>query len=153
MRWIMGSVAGVLILTFLTPVVTVLTVMGTIGYMHLSMDNVPPDEKAGRVAGYLERVMNDFWFIGFPTWGFSALLAGWFFIRVTHTENGFAVVAMSILMGGYAGMFYWGWPDSIGPFLVVSVLFFIGAYIADQRRQKVPKAPASGTGDDTAKTD
>ena len=80
-------------------------------------------------------------------------MAGWVLIRVTRTDNGFAVVAVSLLMGAYAGLNYWSWPGSVGPFLVVSVLFFIGAYIADQRRQKASKLHAAVAGDDRARTD
>ena len=154
MRWTLGVLAGWLTLSVITSVVSFLTVMGTIGYsMYFGMGDVAPAGKAEWMSGYIDKVMNDFWVIGFPAWGMGALLAGWVFLRVTRTENGFAVLAVSLLMGAYAGLNYWSWPGSVGPFLVVSVLFFIGAYIADQRRQKVPKVQASGTGDDTAKTD
>ena len=153
MRWTLGILAGWLTMSFMASIIPLLTVAGTVGYMHLRVESVSPEEKADWMAGYLDKVMDNFWVIGFPAWGIGALLAGWVLIRITRTENGFAVLAVSLLMGAYAGLNHWGWPDSIGPFLVVSVLFFIGAYNADQRRQKGPKAQASGTGDDIAKND
>lgn len=154
MRWALGILAGWLTMSFMASIISLLTMVGTVGYsMYFGMDDVAPADKADWMSGYIDKVMNDFWVIGFPAWGIGALLAGWVLIRITRTENGFAVLAVSLLMGAYAGLNQWGWPDSIGPFLVVSVLFFIGAYIADQRRQKVGKVQASGTGDDIDKTD
>lgn len=153
MRWTLGVLAGWLMMSFMASIIPLLTVAGTVGYMHLRVESVSPEEKTEWMAGYLDKVMDNFWVIGFPAWGIGALLAGWVLIRVTRTENGFAVLAVSLLMGAYAGLNYWSWPGSVGPFLVVSVLFFIGAYIADQRRQKVLKAQVSGTGDDPTKTD
>ncbi|WP_372637084.1 hypothetical protein [Alcanivorax jadensis] len=154
MRWALGILAGWLTMSFMASIISLLTMAGTLGYnLYFGMEGIPPKEKADWMAGYLDKVTNDFWFIDFPAWGIGALLAGWVLIRITRTENGFAVVAVSLLMGTYVGLNYWNWPGSVGPFLAVSVLFFIGAYIADQRRQKVGKAQASGTGDDIDKTD
>ncbi|MBL4570290.1 MAG: hypothetical protein JKY21_03935 [Alcanivorax sp.] len=153
MRWALGILAGWLTMSFMASVIPMLTMAVTVGYMHLRVESVSPEGKADWIAGNLDKVMENYWVIAYHAWGIGALLAGWVLIRVTRTENGFAVLAVSLLMGAYAGLNHWGWPGSVGPFLVVSVLFFIGAYIADQRRQKVPKVQVSGTGDDPTKTD
>jgi peptidoglycan/LPS O-acetylase OafA/YrhL len=140
-------------MSFTASVIPMLTMAVTVGYMHLMVESVSPEGKADWMAGNLDKVMENYWVVAYHAWGIGALLAGWVLIRVTRTDNGFAVVAVSLLMGAYVGLNYWNWPGSVGPFLVVSVLFFIGAYIADQRRQKVSKAQTSEIGDDTAKTD
>mgnify|MGYP000052946930 FL=1 len=153
MRWTLGILAGWLTMSFTASVIPMLTMAVTVGYMHLRVENVSPEGKADWVAGNLDKVMENYWVIAYHAWGIGALLAGWVLIRVTRTDNGFDVVAVSLLMGAYAGLNHWSWPGSVGPFLVVSVLFFIGAYIADQRRQKASKLHAAVAGDDRARTD
>ena len=154
MRWTLGILAGWLTMSFMATIISLVTMAGTLSYsLYFGMDDISPKGKADWVAGYLDKVMNNFWVIDFPAWGIGALLAGWVLIRVTRTDNGFAVVAVSLLMGAYAGLNHWSWPGSVGPFLVVSVLFFIGAYISDQRRQKASKLHAAVAGDDRARTD
>lgn len=153
MRWTLGILAGWLTMSFTASVIPMLTMAVTVGYMHLRVGSVSPEEKADWMAANLDKVMENYWIIAYHAWGIGALLAGWVLVRVARSDNGFAVLAVSLLMGAYAGLNHWSWPGSVGPFLVVSVLFFIGAYIADQRRQKGLKEQAAATGDDKGKTD
>ncbi len=144
MRVVLGVVSGWLVMVVVTSLLSGVVKMGTIFYVtQINANGIPPEEKAAWLAGYIEKLSN-FWLIDFPCWGIGALLAGWGFMLIARSDNGFLAVAVSLLMGGYAGLLYWGWPESVGPFLVVSVFFFAGAFVADLRRQRQQHDPAEG---------